>query len=201
MNKGIALARGEFISFLNVDDFYEDGALRRVAQLIGEADPTEAKSLFLLGNCRILYGNAESSIHRPGYLRRNLILSGIGLPRLPVNPSAYFYNKALHARVGLYQVDEHESMDLEFILRVLPVATQRYYDEIWGNFRFVEGTKTFAAVSEGRLGDKIRAVIQSFHPALRWHERVFVVPLFYVRRIGGAVVRHSKRLMSRQVTR
>ena len=31
MNKGIALARAEYIGFLNVDDFYEPSALCHVA--------------------------------------------------------------------------------------------------------------------------------------------------------------------------
>ena len=34
MNKGIDLAKGRFISFLNVDDYYEEGALKDVLSKI-----------------------------------------------------------------------------------------------------------------------------------------------------------------------
>jgi glycosyltransferase involved in cell wall biosynthesis len=182
MNKGIAIASGDFVSFLNADDFYESGALRRVTDLLKAAGDKGRESLFLLGDCRILNGDGSlHSINRPGHLRRVLMLSGFGISRFPVNPAAYFYSKKLHERVGPYLTEEHEAMDLEFILRVLPVSCLRYLNEIWGNFRFCAGTKTYAVVHEGRLNAKIMTVLRSFHPTLSWQEKIVVLPLFYLR--------------------
>ena len=50
MNKGIQMAKGEIICFLNVDDFYEPNVLNQVVELfIKLPDPS-----FVVGNCNVL---------------------------------------------------------------------------------------------------------------------------------------------------
>jgi len=68
------------------------------------------------------------------------LLLGFNVNQYPVNPSAYFYH-TLHQQIGYYKVDEHYVMDVDFLLRAIQVATVKYVDETWGNFREIEGTK------------------------------------------------------------
>jgi glycosyltransferase involved in cell wall biosynthesis len=49
MNRGIALARGVYVSFLNVDDYYQPGVLNRVADIIRDLELPH----FLAGNCNV----------------------------------------------------------------------------------------------------------------------------------------------------
>ena len=67
----------------------------------------------------------------------------------PVNPSAYFYPKAVHDIVGLYNLEEHYTMDLEFILAVVQAIEPLYVDAVLGNMRRIEGTKTFNSIRDG----------------------------------------------------
>src|SRR5712691_1818747 len=50
MNKGVAMARGEVLGWLNADDFYLPGALRKV----GEAFESNPGALWATGGCIIV---------------------------------------------------------------------------------------------------------------------------------------------------
>lgn len=41
-------------------------------------------------------------------------------------------------------------MDIDFILRAVQAANVKYIDETWGNFRYLEGTKSFEDARSGR---------------------------------------------------
>jgi hypothetical protein len=70
----------------------------------------------------------------------------------PVNPAAYFYPKAIHDVVEPYSLEEHQAMDLEFILAVVQALEPLYVDAVLGNMRRIEGTKTFNSIRDGSLG-------------------------------------------------
>ncbi len=138
MNKGIKMARGEILGILNADDFYEPNVLNRILDLFGELLEPD----LLVGNCN-LWDDEEkiTYINKPKDLRIGSLL--FERSDFPYNPSAYFYHKSLHQKVGLYKVDEHYGMDIDFLIKAIQVAKVKYMDEIWGNYRHIEGTKTF----------------------------------------------------------
>ena len=55
INKGIALARGTFITILCLNDFYEPNTLNEVVDLL----PPLPQPAFLVGNCNLLNENDE----------------------------------------------------------------------------------------------------------------------------------------------
>jgi glycosyltransferase involved in cell wall biosynthesis len=137
MNKGIRLAKGKIIGFLNVDDYYEPEVLPKIP-IIFENLPDPS---FVCGNLNIL--NADGSLKH--FNRPNRI----SLPELlshqfewPYNPSAYFYHKSLHTICGFYNESNHYCMDYEFILEVAQQIDLKHIDELWGNFCQVEESKT-----------------------------------------------------------
>jgi len=140
MNKGIRRATTDYIGFLNVDDFYEPGTLNRAVGLIRALDqPT-----MLVGNCN--FRNVDDgieSVNRPSLLGIEYLVMGTKLNQFPVNPSAYFYPRALHDRIGLYDENENYLLDLKFLLDAVQAIPTKYYNETWGNFRVIPGTKTF----------------------------------------------------------
>src|SRR5262249_45098859 len=69
----------------------------------------------------------------------------------PVNPAAYFYPKTIHNVVGLYNVDEHQGMDFEFILAAVQAIEPLYIDVVLGNWRHIPGTKTFDSHSDSSI--------------------------------------------------
>jgi len=146
MNKGIALAKADFISFLNVDDFYEAGTLNRVVKIF----ETVSEHAFVVGNCKIWNDEGELlQINRPSKLNVSDLVKGYAVNQFPVNPSAYFYDKSLHEIVGYYDVNDHYSMDMKFIFKAVQIASVYYFDEPWGNFRLIKGTKTYEEEQNG----------------------------------------------------
>jgi glycosyltransferase involved in cell wall biosynthesis len=168
MNKGVSRARGRYIGFLNADDYYEPNILNDVIDLL-ERLPQPG---LLVGNCRV-WGNDGKLIYINKPARLNVISILLGA-QFPVNPSAYFYNRSLHDLAGAYNTEEHYSMDIDFILRVLPKANIKYVDRVLGNFRLVEGTKTFQAKVEGRLDSNRERIFQHFYQTLSRPQRLYV---------------------------
>jgi len=137
MNKGIALAKGKYISFLNVDDYYSEGCLNEVCQILTENPEIN----YLVGDCNVWDQTGKLIyVNRPSKVEKWHVYSGF---HFSVNPSAYFYQKSLHDKVGLYPLDNHYNMDLELILRFRSVTTFDYFPKIWGNFRMLPNAKTF----------------------------------------------------------
>jgi glycosyltransferase involved in cell wall biosynthesis len=178
MNKGISMAKNEIISFLNVDDFYELGALKRITS-IWQNFPVPT---LLVGNCRIL-GDEDQllSVNCPKKLD---VFSLVSLKApFPLNPSAYFYHKSLHEEIGPYLIDEHYLMDLDFILKAIPSSNVVYCNEIWGNHRQIEGTKTVNFIESGEHPKAIKRLLSSHaRKVLPLHQQMLVtleVEVFY----------------------
>lgn len=146
MNKGISIASGEILSILNVDDYYETGALCAVAERFRALpEPT-----LLVANCNVWDDNGRlMSINKPSRVSL-LTLLMLYVPAFPGNPSAYFYHKSLHEKIGPYDVEEHYGMDIDFLFRATRVAHVTYVDKVWGNYRYLADTKTYRDVENGQ---------------------------------------------------
>ena len=146
LNKGIDMARAEYIGILNVDDFYEQGALSRVAAIIKDLSGPR----FIVGACNVLTTDDKlAMVNRPSVLNFENLMIDPGRWPHPYNPAAYFYPKGVHHIVGRYNIEEHFAMDLEFILAVVQAIKPLYIDAVLGNFRLIRGTKTFKIIMDG----------------------------------------------------
>jgi glycosyltransferase involved in cell wall biosynthesis len=157
MNKGIKIAKGDILGILNVDDYYEPGILCRIIELFKELPEPS----FLVGNCNNWDDNGKLiEVNKPSKLKLTDLLIGVYVNPHPANPSAYFYHKSLHQEIGLYDINEHYAMDLDFVFRAVQVATVKYVNETWGNYRKLKDTKTIThctTVKEGlQAGDLVR---------------------------------------------
>lgn len=139
MNKGIKMAKGSWIGFLNVDDFYENGALKAA---LGHISEHKSEISILVGDLKIW--NAEGSlrnINRPSKMSLAKMIADTC--EWPYNPAAYFYTKSIHEKIGLFPENEHFAMDYDFILKAMVHHIPLYYfNEIWGNFRLLPEAKT-----------------------------------------------------------
>ncbi len=157
MNKAIRMAKGEYISFLNVDDYYQPNTLNQIIQLIKSGETAE----FMVGNCNVWDSNGKLIyVNRPKKLKPWHILSG---KYLPVNPTAYFYKKSIHGKVGFYSVENHYNMDLEFIAKASLMVDIKYVDQTWGNFRMLPDTKTVKDIDSGLLEKRKRELFNRIY--------------------------------------
>jgi glycosyltransferase involved in cell wall biosynthesis len=172
MNRGIRLARGRLIGFLNVDDFYEPGVLPRVLALAGNV-PEPA---LLVGNCRLLdEDGAMFALNRPSRLTlKDLLVRDPFNPNFPANPSGYFYHRSLHDLVGPYDPEEHYAMDAAFLLRAVQRATVIRVDDVWGNFVVHRDSKTARDNTAGTGWARYRAIARQHHASLSLDDRLFV---------------------------
>lgn len=162
MNKGILMAKSEIISFLNVDDYYEPNVLNRVLNIF----PNLPVPSILVGNCNIWDAKDELAVVcKPVNFRLSNLLQGLNEKNYPTNPSAYFYHACLHQQVGMYKVDEHYAMDLDFLLRAVQVAKVKYINETWGNWMRTEDTKT------GKLWQSYERGSQVLDNILRYYRK------------------------------
>ncbi len=175
MNKGIAMAKGEILSILNVDDDYEADVLNRITEIFKSLPEPS----FVVGNCNVWDGDGNLLfVNQPRNLKLSDLLLGWDVNPIPANPAAYFYHTSLHNQVGLYRVDEHYLMDLQFILEAVQIANVTYIDETWGNFRLHQTTKTFQSLQTREVTHRVRQMLRHYRQKLPLHKRLWVAARF-----------------------
>jgi len=147
MNKGIKIAKGEIISFLNVDDFYEQNTLNKILKIFAKLPEPS----FVVGNCNIWADNNKLiTINKPKKLKLKDMALGWYANHHPVNPSAYFYHKSIHKRIGYYDTKDNYALDIDFILRAVQHSNVLYINQTFGNYRRIKGTKTYESIEKGK---------------------------------------------------
>jgi glycosyltransferase involved in cell wall biosynthesis len=191
MNKGIAMVQGQIIGILNVDDFYEPNVIGRISELFKSLPEPS----LIVGNCNMWdHRDKLIQINKPKRLRPVDLLmekqindDGMIDAAFPVNPSAYFYHKSLHQKIGVYKVEEHYTMDIDFLLKAVKVAHVKYFNETWGNYRYYPGTKTFDDHTNGTSERRIKQLFKEYAKTLplieQWEIRLTRIMLFILLRI------------------
>lgn len=171
MNKGIAMARGEIIGVLNVDDYYEPNVLCRILEIF----KTLPEPSLLVGNCNVWDNEGKLwFVSKPNKISLTNLLLERYMEAFPMNPSGYFYHASLHKKIGLYKVEEHYGMDLDFIIRAVQTANVKYVNETCGNYRYLEGTKTFVEDKNGNTGIRVKTIVKSYILKLPVTKRVTI---------------------------
>ncbi len=168
-NKGVRMARGEIIGVLNVDDFYEPDVLNRVLKIF-ESLPEPS---LVVANCNVWNNERLVSVIKPRKLKLFDLLCGPNANPFPVNPSSYFYHASLHKEIGLFDNEYYYNNDLDFILRAVQAAKiVKYFDETWGNFRKMPGTKTFQHLQQKDWRGDDRQIFNKYRRNLPLIQRV-----------------------------
>ncbi len=156
-NKGLARATGELVLFLNADDWYEPGALARIAGAWVAAPRPPA---VLYGDC-LVHGVAG---------RRRVQADHLGLHRdmTLCHPSLAISVAALQ-RHGGFRTDFRLAMDYELLLRLL-LAGESFarVDAALANFTLggISGRQWRRARREGHLARRLHCPRWWDHPRL-----------------------------------
>jgi glycosyltransferase involved in cell wall biosynthesis len=116
MNKGVALAPGEIIGFLNADDFYADGILPEVAQAFA-ADP----DLDVVAVGTVVFEESDGGDRRLLAARDHRRSDSLWFGELAFGASGFngrFFRRRVFERFGNFDVKYDFSADRDFLNRL-----------------------------------------------------------------------------------
>lgn len=121
INKGLAVAKGDFVGLLNADDYYPEGTLERVIAALVKAPHAK----MLCGSALVLDMNGKCIASHTSVPNRNLAVSDLllGVPII----NARFFSRDLIDSVGYFDIRLPLAADRDWLLRaalVLDGCTQ-----------------------------------------------------------------------------
>ncbi|MEI8096868.1 MAG: glycosyltransferase, partial [Candidatus Moraniibacteriota bacterium] len=141
INKGLRIATGDIVAYINSDDTYELGAFAKVVEFF-QNNPDKK---WAYGKCKIINEN-DQEIRKSITLYKNLLLKNYSYAKLLtenfVSQPATFWKREIHSETGFFDESEHYCMDYEFWLRIGQKYPAGVIDEYLANFRYYKQSKT-----------------------------------------------------------
>jgi len=136
LNRGLKLATGDIISYLNSDDYYLPGAFK----MVNEYFSRYSNKLWLVGNCRVSDPKLSWT-----FLLKHIWPIG----KFPwalhvyntVNQPAVFLRRGLVKKVGLFNPAYHYAFDYDYWLRCLKFGLPGRHFKDLAVFRVHSGSK------------------------------------------------------------
>lgn len=135
INKGLKMATGDIVAYLNSDDTYEPGTISKVVYFF--KNNPDAK--WVSGKCKIIDKDGKKirnliTIYKNFWLR---FLSYFWLLALnPISQPATFWKRELHNEIGYFSQDRHLAMDYDLWLRIGKKYKFNYLPHYLANFRW-----------------------------------------------------------------
>lgn len=154
INKGFARAKGEFIAWVNSDDYYQPGAISAAVTAL-QATPSAG---FVYGDVQVVDkdGRILNNLHYSDWSLANLMTFHI------IGQPAVFMRRAVLEKAGYLDENYHFMLDHQLWLRMSLQAGMKYVPQLWAGAHFHEDCKNLSQASEFgkeayRIVDWIRA--------------------------------------------
>ncbi len=143
LNKGIAMATGDVIGWLNSDDTYQPGCLATVADVFGAEPDTQ----WLYGKVRVI-DPRDREIRKWITAYKNARMRRWSFAKLLVenwiSQMGVFWRRSAGQTLGPFRTDLHYCMDYDFWLRLGQRWPGRFVDEYLAAFRWYPASKSGA---------------------------------------------------------
>lgn len=141
INKGLRMATGDIVAFLNADDLYIQGALEKVIKYFKE----NPDCMWLTGYHRVIDEDGKE-IRKFVTDRKNKKLKNYSLQKLLIDncipqPSTFWRREILN-EIGYIDENLHYCMDLDYWIRIYNKYDLHVIPEYLSEFRFTTLTKT-----------------------------------------------------------
>lgn len=183
INKGIEMATGDIIAYLNSDDTYEKNALFAIAAYF-KAHP---KTL-------IVYGKGKYIDEKDEYIEdypNNIVDLNTMFYECGVCQPTVFFRRELWQRIGKFDEGYHSIMDYDYWIRTLKLTKMKFINEYLANYRIQPNSKT---VSQRELTyrELIRASKKLFGKvSFNW-----IIGYYYVNHLNKESAQGTKRIIA-----
>lgn len=167
INKGFSRAKGEFIAWVNSDDYY-----------LPEAVSQAVKALQEHPEAGLVYGNVQV-VDKDEEIINTLTYGNWQLPDLMtfhiIGQPAVFMRRDVLEKAGYLDLSYHFLLDHQLWLRIGLAARYSYVPALWARAHYHEGCKNLAQAAEfGKEAHRIVEWMKSepaFEPYLRKYQR------------------------------
>jgi glycosyltransferase involved in cell wall biosynthesis len=171
INKGLAMAEGEIVAWLNCDDLYAPGVLATVANAFGQ----NSSAQWLVGRCGIIdsAGNVVRQSVTDYKNRRLRSFSFKSLLRMNfISQPAVFWRKSFGESVGPLDESLYWTMDYDLWLRMARRCPPLLIDQTLAHFRVHESSKSRGGYREQFAeGYRVACRYTQGDPLSRWLHR------------------------------
>jgi len=147
INKGLRLATGEIVAYINSDDFYEMDTLKK----IGEYFNQHPQVMWICGRCRIIK-ETGGEFFRPITWFKNFWLKRYSYNKLLainfISQPTVFWRRKLIDEIGFLNCDLNFAADYEYWLRIGKKYEPTIINEYLANFRIHPKAKGTMSYSE-----------------------------------------------------
>lgn len=170
INKGLKLAKGEILGYLNSDDTLEPGALR----LVGEFFQRHPNTMWAFGRCRIIDEN-DKEIRKFITAYKNFWLARYNYKTLLIldyiSQPAVFWRRKAYEEVGEFNIKEFWELDYDYWLRLGRKYQPGFIDKYLANFRVHKKSKT---------AQDIRHFLEEARVAKKYTKNPILISLHYL---------------------
>ena len=171
INRGLSMATGAVVGWLNSDDYFLPGALQRIASTFAASDTVQ----WVHGDCIIVdrKGNevrkwiAAYKRYQSKHYSRNRLLASNFISQMTV-----FWRRDLIKKVGLLDESLPLAFDYEYWLRLANVSAPVYIDAPQAAFRWYTTSKSGGNVREQCKEDELIAARYGIGGMSVWSKRL-----------------------------
>lgn len=161
INKGLRLASGQIMAYLNADDLYLPGTLEKVAKKFME----KPDAMWVTGKCRIIDVKDQEirkliTAYKNFYLRVNI--PSLLLITDYISQPATFWRAEVFKTVGPFHEDFHYAMDYEYWLKLSTGHPLVIIPEYLAAFRIHSHSKNTTAGHRNDYIDEERVIIEGY---------------------------------------
>jgi glycosyltransferase involved in cell wall biosynthesis len=173
INKGLERATGDIIAYLNSDDYYLEGTLRRVADHFGRYPDVD----LVHGRCRVVDEHGEKIGEQVGSITRYdeiLDLWDVWWGKRNFVQPEVFWTRRITKKIGSFREDLFWVMDYDYWLRILRAGGRvGFVDAELAAFRVQPNQKS---TQPARTSDELLQVVQPYifrmDRSLSWTKRI-----------------------------
>lgn len=140
INKGLAKAKGEYVAWLNSDDYLMPGAVTAAVRALKD----NPKASFVFGNVRVVTPDQT--------ILNTLTYGDWGLTDLMtfhiIGQPAVFMRRSTLEKSGFLDPSYHFLLDHHLWLRLASQGEMRYIPQLWASAHYHEGCKNLAQAAE-----------------------------------------------------